>query len=62
MKFKVSGTVKTQRGATDAEGKMENFVETYDVENEESAKAAWKKEVSSDLTNMDWSITGCEAV
>ena len=62
MAFKVSGTVKTQRGSTDVEGKMEEYVETYDVDTEEEAKSAWKKEVSSDSLNMDWAVTGVEEV
>ncbi len=61
--FEVAGTVLTQRGSTDVEGKREEFVNTYpEAKTEEEARDAWKEEVSSDKLNMDWSVTGVREI
>lgn len=62
LKVKVIGTVTTMRGSTDINGRKEEFAATYEVKTEQEASEAWKKEVSSDSTNMDWKILSVEVV
>lgn len=58
--FKVVGTVRTQRGSTDIDGKLEEMVQEYPDLTEEEARTAWKKEAASDKLNMDWEILEVE--